>query len=704
MTMHIPHRLILPLTVLWAMPSPSSAQELATGLELVALPGQLAPETEPGTEISNIAPTVSIFTSRPLPRLDEAGHVVFIAELEGPQVIPPTQAGSNALAVYAHGPSGTRLVARLGDPVPGMPSATITGFPSELFVTPPQIAGGQAVFHAGSTGEGFFTEVAGGLARLDTDPPYLGVPPGLQLPTLPLGAAIFEADPGARALVRMSNGLGVGIERSYLMRAEVGAPATMLLGDDFPAPFVSEPGITIGKIPSGCASSSGIAAFTTHPSHANALVLANLKGSGIDCQNDQILYRLIDDQLEFFLREGDPAPVSALGPGVAFVSGSGGTFAGGALQFFINATNHVAFAAVLMGGPAETRGESIWTDRNGQLELVVLMDDVCTTGGQRGFLVPGQPANWSFSTLLGLNFNDAGQVAFLAFIGDHTLPAFPACLGRRRGIFWDGTGSLSTVALIGEQVPGLPAGVNWGAFPTTPRLTAADHLFFEARLAGSGISPANNDGIFVVDIAGNTRVLLRDGQLVDIFGNGSDVRQVAGFTLGTGDSQSGEIPVLIRFTDGSEGLFVLRIHQGIPYGCEINVRGSLSLLDGNPAVGESFDLGVDNPLGTQAPGATSFLMLSLLPDPAFPCGTVLPGFGMQSASAPGELLISPLVPPLVGPPWQGPAQPAPFSIAIPARPTLVGIDVFVQGALFDPTGRGGVGLGLTNALKLRIVL
>jgi hypothetical protein len=90
-----------------------------------------------------------------------------------------------------------------------------------------------------------------------------------------------------------------------------------------------------------------------------------------------------------------------------------------------------------------------------------------------------------------------------------------------------------------------------------------------------------------------------------------------------------------------------------------------------------------------------------VPDPASPCGTPLPGFGMASAGAAGELLLS-LNGTLsfVGAPWAGAGNPASFPLALPDNCNLVGISLYLQGALVDLFGP--VGIALTEGLALTI--
>ncbi len=143
----------------------------------------------------------------------------------------------------------------------------------------------------------------------------------------------------------------------------------------------------------------------------------------------------------------------------------------------------------------------------------------------------------------------------------------------------------------------------------------------------------------------------------------------------------------------------------IPYGCGVNPAGSLTLLSGVPSLGTTVTLGVDNPLGTQAPGSLPFLALTTAPDPAFPCGTLVPGFGMGGAGAAGELLISVTPPPflvLSGAPWAGPGTPAPIPLPIPVDTTILGASFYAQGLLVDTSPGATVSFGLTDAVELRV--
>jgi hypothetical protein len=125
------------------------------------------------------------------------------------------------------------------------------------------------------------------------------------------------------------------------------------------------------------------------------------------------------------------------------------------------------------------------------------------------------------------------------------------------------------------------------------------------------------------------------------------------------------------------------------YGCGLNPAGSMVIIDGSFNIGDSFTLGVHNPLGTQPAGSLAFLGLAILPDPHYPCGTpgISPRFGMDPLTD-GEILIS-IVPPFLLQPIHGPVtwdgvNPAPFHFTIPPQTALVGVKFYAQGLLVTP--------------------
>ncbi len=137
-------------------------------------------------------------------------------------------------------------------------------------------------------------------------------------------------------------------------------------------------------------------------------------------------------------------------------------------------------------------------------------------------------------------------------------------------------------------------------------------------------------------------------------------------------------------------------------GCGNNPSGSLSST-GFPAIGGSFSLEVDNPLGSQGPGSLPFLALSTN-NLASPCGIALPGWNMDTTKLAGELLVgAPYFYLQAGPLWSGTGTPVAFDLFLPSKPAAIGAEFYAQGALLNGAGMGPL-VGLTEALTLRVGL
>jgi hypothetical protein len=159
-------------------------------------------------------------------------------------------------------------------------------------------------------------------------------------------------------------------------------------------------------------------------------------------------------------------------------------------------------------------------------------------------------------------------------------------------------------------------------------------------------------------------------------------------------------------------IYLLHVDDGevawsFPYGSGVNPADSLVSLGSRPSLGAMVTLGIDNPLGTQAAGSVPYLFLSLAPDPSFPNGTSIPNFGMSGPGASGELLIGlgagDLVLASVGPSWIGPGMPVAFDVSVPNDGALLGLHVFAQGILIDPSAPPSAGkFGLTSGIDMRI--
>ncbi len=136
-------------------------------------------------------------------------------------------------------------------------------------------------------------------------------------------------------------------------------------------------------------------------------------------------------------------------------------------------------------------------------------------------------------------------------------------------------------------------------------------------------------------------------------------------------------------------------------GCDVNPRQSLVAVSGSTSIGTGLVLGLDNPAGTQPVGTPAALLLGFAPDQDFPCGTLLPGFGLVGPD--GELQVDPgagLLTYASGLTWGGPGQRAEVTLPIPRDFLLVGRRLHALGVFVDPTPGAAVPVGLTDAIEI----
>jgi len=138
------------------------------------------------------------------------------------------------------------------------------------------------------------------------------------------------------------------------------------------------------------------------------------------------------------------------------------------------------------------------------------------------------------------------------------------------------------------------------------------------------------------------------------------------------------------------------------YGCGVNPPGSLQLVSGDGTIGATMVFALDNPLGTQAPGIAPRLMASRGASSTFPCGFLRDGLGMDGGT--GEILIhlGQVYDMIIGSPWGGTGIPSLVTIVIPDDPTLIGLDVYLQGLFVDGTPGALVRSALTSALHVKV--
>jgi hypothetical protein len=181
-----------------------------------------------------------------------------------------------------------------------------------------------------------------------------------------------------------------------------------------------------------------------------------------------------------------------------------------------------------------------------------------------------------------------------------------------------------------------------------------------------------------------------------------------------GDFQGDGVPDLVvgatsddsgQFNAGSIRLLFLDSDLA-RYGCA-SPEASLLILGGAPRLGTRITFGLRNPFESQGTGSLSFLLGATAPAPFFPCGFLVPGFGMDPTDPVGELLIDLFLPPnpvlvLPGPALTAPDDRAEIQIDIPVDPALDGLELYFQGALLDISPAASIRRGLTEGLRLRL--
>jgi hypothetical protein len=270
--------------------------------------------------------------------------------------------------------------------------------------------------------------------------------------------------------------------------------------------------------------------------------MGKLTGPGIGDANNQGLWAEQGGTLTLIVREGDRAPGTPEGVtynGVGFQDSLG--------DFAANDTGQIAFSAILDETGVNFFSTGIWTNRSGTVELVARSVDQ----------VPGMPNGTLFGQTGEVLINAAGQIQFGAAAGS--------------SIWLEDSGSFTLIARRGDQAPELPSGIKIRLFPENGgagALNAAGQSAFSAIVDGVGVDATNNLGIWATDRAGNTRLILRKGDLLNVSDDPltSDMRTVSGLSFiddkanadlfGTGFNDHGRLAFLAYFTDGTKGIFV----------------------------------------------------------------------------------------------------------------------------------------------------
>jgi len=486
--------------------------------------------------------------------MDATGDVALFALLEGPGIVGGEQPDANSITLWRESGGVLSLVVQQGDPIPGAPGKTFTGFPDADFpgfalAETPDLQDGRVAFRA--TG-GLYVETADGLAAVDLDSPPVGLPAGSTFLSL-IAFSPPHVEPDGSVLLRANYDVpNVPQPATCLVRGRPDAPPRVVLAEGLPVPDAGLPADAIVAVADPSVSFPGGMGFPFAEETTDAFaVVVRLTGPGLDSSNDDALLVHADDAFTLLAREGAAAP----GAGATWGFFSSSAIFGLSVPPTLNASGQIAFGGEITGGVAGgAAGLGVFTDRSGALDKVLLADEICTANPPFGDPVPSL-RDFVFSSLAGGTLNDAGHLAVLTDVIDSTISPLQACFSKRRVLLSDVGGTLEVVLEEDAPLPGGPAGVGVSAFLGQPRMTRGDIVLAQLVVAGTGIGPSNDEWILAVGPDGVVEPLLREGDLVEA---GGETRAVADVELGRGVSTTAELPVTLTFTDGTAGVFALR--------------------------------------------------------------------------------------------------------------------------------------------------
>lgn len=272
---------------------------------------------------------------------------------------------------------------------------------------------------------------------------------------------------------------------------------------------------------------------------------ARLDGPGTDDSNRFGLWAQRSGTLELVARGGQSAP---------------GTTAGTNFLNFLEPrfNNHaaVAFRATLSGaGVTAQNDKGVWLDLPDSPHLVARAGDVAPESAGANFADFSRPL---------VNGNNA--VAFSARL------AGPSVNGTNDSGAWvEDAGMLQLIARESDAAPGLDA--IFGETLEVYAMNAIGQTILESTLMGAMVTPENDHALWVYDQSGDLRLVLREGDVVEV--EPGDLRVVSGYGLtpfrsGGQDgnkeilNDAGQLVLTLAFTDGSSGVFITTVPEPGP--------------------------------------------------------------------------------------------------------------------------------------------
>ena len=489
-------------------------------LQKIALRGDLAPGTEPGTTFA-----LTPFEYVPMvPTIDEAGRVGFAARLEGPAVT-----AANSSGIWFGTPGDVALVARAGDPAPGSAGAVFHDFPVDIALQAPVTGSDRSLLAASLSGSGVSGSNAQGIWSLSAAGLELVARGGDPAPGLPAGSQfgstlyIVEVNRSGQGTISGTiTGPGVTSTNDEVLWTDRSGGWNILLREGDPAPGAGS-GVVYGGAGEYLGTGSNFESVRLND--ANRLGLqANVTGQNVDTFNNEALWVEQGGGMTLLAREGAPAP--GMGGGSTF-GGNGVTVDFGELSF--NELGQTAFVTRVDRGSSVTF--PLYSNHTGTLQPIAVP----------GTPAPGTSENYGIVGYQALN--DAGRIAFRSSFanGPMYFPPF--------GVWWDqpgAPGEIEPLVLPGDPLPERPgttvASVNW-----IHGFTSSGLIVLGADLADA--QSESRPALLYADATGDVRLLVAAGDLFDVHGDGTDYREVTGFLFG-GVNEDGQMAVRIDFSGG----------------------------------------------------------------------------------------------------------------------------------------------------------
>lgn len=553
------------IALLLAAAAYGTAPVLATGplrpVALTGTSGPLGPNLGPDITFSTMQMVKTVHvpefgTYLPAgPSISNTGAVVFGGVLSGPGIT--TANGSGIFA--ARGGDGVSVVARRGNQIPGLPD----GYLYDEFFRAPQICDTGAVT--------FLCTIRGNDSNVAKDESVFTERSGWPQPLLYEGVTIVpETDPPVVFGLRSDNYGGDPWGNNGWLLNRTGDTVTRCFIRDESGSLSSLFGI-YGDIGGGPL----VKHYRNGDTWTDGVETRQFSGSSNPRINDTgaiITLRLTDNAgLHPWTNravDGNGFGMPGVGPlhriftpGVTLAPGTGTPFAStwSLRDFHINNGGRIAFAAELNpGGPGAAGG--FWSDgRFGALQLIA----------QSGAAAPGTPA--------GVQFNPFAQFILSSAMADNNVVAFQAMLWQSAGVgggndtgIWTtrsvATGQPGNLRLLVREGSPVPAnagpdyvGLNFGEF---------SRFWMNASGCVAFITQHNDftQAIWVEQPDGTLRPIVKEFTLLDIYGDGSDVRLITTIDpipvtastsggMATAFNDQGDIAVRIVFAGGSEGIF-----------------------------------------------------------------------------------------------------------------------------------------------------